>query len=201
MSEEVTFIFGLGSRYSYLAASQVRRLEALARGSFRWVPIASPRLIEMAHVGATPFERPEGQYQAGYRGADVARWARHYGIAYHEPRLGGLEAEDPALACWCCEDEKARRLLAEGIFKAVFEEGAALTGADLARLATAIGVVGTSAVGWPALPDAIARHDAAINEAHARGAFGVPSFFVGDEMFFGNDRLVLLGDRLTGRSA
>jgi 2-hydroxychromene-2-carboxylate isomerase len=29
-------------------------------------------------------------------------------------------------------------------------------------------------------------------DAHARGAFGVPSFFLGEELFFGNDRLVLL---------
>ena len=30
------------------------------------------------------------------------------------------------------------------------------------------------------------------DEAIARGAFGVPSFFVGDDMYFGNDRLDLL---------
>ena len=31
-----------------------------------------------------------------------------------------------------------------------------------------------------------------IAEAHRRGAFGVPTFFVGDELFWGNDRLPLL---------
>ena len=29
-------------------------------------------------------------------------------------------------------------------------------------------------------------------EAHRRGVFGVPTFFVGDRMFWGNDRLVLV---------
>jgi 2-hydroxychromene-2-carboxylate isomerase len=28
--------------------------------------------------------------------------------------------------------------------------------------------------------------------AYARGAFGVPTFFVGEQMFWGNDRIVLL---------
>ena len=69
------------------------------------------------------------------------------------------------------------------------------------RLAAEIGVIGSTGPGWPSLPDAIARHDAAISEVHARGAFGVPSFLVGDELFFGNDQPVLLEDRLTGRSA
>ena len=35
-------------------------------------------------------------------------------------------------------------------------------------------------------------------EAVERGAFGSPTFFVGDEMFFGNDRLDFLEERLEG---
>jgi 2-hydroxychromene-2-carboxylate isomerase len=35
-------------------------------------------------------------------------------------------------------------------------------------------------------------------EAVERGAFGAPTFFVGDEMFFGNDRLEFLEERLAG---
>jgi 2-hydroxychromene-2-carboxylate isomerase len=41
----------------------------------------------------------------------------------------------------------------------------------------------------PAIDDEL-RNTAA--EAHRRGAFGVPTFFVGDRMFWGNDRLVLV---------
>ena len=35
-------------------------------------------------------------------------------------------------------------------------------------------------------------HEAALQAAHRRGAFGVPTFFLGERMFWGNDRLVLL---------
>ena len=31
-----------------------------------------------------------------------------------------------------------------------------------------------------------------LRQARNRGAFGVPTFFLGDQMFWGNDRLVLL---------
>jgi 2-hydroxychromene-2-carboxylate isomerase len=37
---------------------------------------------------------------------------------------------------------------------------------------------------------------ASTEEAVARGAFGAPTFFVGDEMFFGNDRLDFVEDAL-----
>jgi 2-hydroxychromene-2-carboxylate isomerase len=36
----------------------------------------------------------------------------------------------------------------------------------------------------------------AAREAQARGAFGVPTFFVGDEMFWGNDRIAILREAL-----
>ena len=37
---------------------------------------------------------------------------------------------------------------------------------------------------------------ATVEEAAARGVFGVPSFALGDEIYFGNDRLVLLRQAL-----
>ena len=43
-----------------------------------------------------------------------------------------------------------------------------------------------------AAPETRARHDGLLEEAAARGAFGVPTFFLGERMFWGNDRLVLL---------
>jgi 2-hydroxychromene-2-carboxylate isomerase len=35
------------------------------------------------------------------------------------------------------------------------------------------------------------------DEAIARGAFGAPSFFVGDELFFGNDRLDFVAEAVS----
>src|SRR5579871_5243329 len=39
------------------------------------------------------------------------------------------------------------------------------------------------------LPATIQRFEAETDAASARGAFGVPTFFIGDEMWWGNDRL------------
>jgi 2-hydroxychromene-2-carboxylate isomerase len=43
-----------------------------------------------------------------------------------------------------------------------------------------------------------ARHEALLDEARRRGAFGVPTFFLGERMFWGNDRLPLLEAALRG---
>ena len=50
------------------------------------------------------------------------------------------------------------------------------------------------------LEKAHSRHETLLDEARRRGAFGVPTFFLGERMFWGNDRLVLLEAALSGVS-
>ena len=45
-------------------------------------------------------------------------------------------------------------------------------------------------------PDVIAQLDANTDEAAERGVFGSPTIFVGDTMFFGNDRLDFVREEL-----
>ena len=63
----VDFYFGVGSRYSYLAATQLRSLEAETGARFNWLAVDSTRLI--ATRGDNPFAAPDGagQYNQGLR--------------------------------------------------------------------------------------------------------------------------------------
>ena len=45
-------------------------------------------------------------------------------------------------------------------------------------------------------PDVVARLDANTDEAVERGVFGSPTIFVGDTMFFGNDRIDFVREEL-----
>jgi len=49
--------------------------------------------------------------------------------------------------------------------------------------------------------DVVARLDRETAAAAERGVFGSPSFFVGDELYFGNDRLDFVADALDARKA
>ncbi len=78
------------------------------------------------------------------------------------------------------------------LFEAIFVEGRAVAEADLADLA---GDAGLDAKAFRAQlddPATAEKHEAASQAAHRGGAFGVPTFFLGEQMFWGNDRLVLL---------
>ena len=194
----VDFYLGLGSRYSYLAASQVDRLEAQYGCRFAWKPIASGALIDRR--GDNPFRREDGvgQYDPSYREYDAKAWAAHYGIPFREPAPFDVEADVPALACLAAERQGAVVPCCRRLFELIFAEGAVIDDKAIDALPARLGLDRTAFRRALGSPDTRARHETLIDEAAARGAFGVPTFFLEDRMFWGNDRLPLLEAALRG---
>jgi 2-hydroxychromene-2-carboxylate isomerase len=79
----------------------------------------------------------------------------------------------------------------------IFVEGRVIDGAVIASLAGQLGLDAPTFHRELAAPETLRRHEGLVEEARSRGAFGVPTFFLGDRMFWGNDRLVLLEAALT----
>jgi 2-hydroxychromene-2-carboxylate isomerase len=189
----VDFYLGLGSRYSYLAATQLDRI-ALEHGCrFVWKPIASGALI--ARRGHNPFhaEQPvSGQYDWAYREYDAKAWAAFYGVPFREPKAFRKDPALMALACLAAAEQDALVPCCRLLHRMIFVDSAVIDDAALASLPTDIGLDPERFQRDLKAPETAARHEALLDEAHARGAFGVPTFFLEDRMFWGNDRLVLL---------
>jgi 2-hydroxychromene-2-carboxylate isomerase len=194
----VDFYLGLGSRYSYLAASQVDRLEAQYGCRFAWKPIASGALIDRR--GDNPFRREgaAGQYDPAYREYDAEAWAAHYGIPFREPASFEVEADVPALACLAAERQGALVACCRALFAMIFAEGVVIDEAAVDTLPARLGLDSATFRRDLGAPDVRARHEALIDEAERCGAFGVPTFFLEGRMFWGNDRLPLLEAALAG---
>ena len=62
----------------------------------------------------------------------------------------------------------------------------------------AAGLDGASLLEATQDPDVKAKLVANTEAAVARGAFGIPTFYVGEEMFFGKDRLGQVEDEVAG---
>ncbi len=194
----VTAYLGLGSSYSYLAATQLPGLEARSGVGFDWQPINSVALIRRVHGSGGPFDGPRlrGSYDPAYRERDARRWATHYGVPYHEPQIADLPPDAMALACWAAPDPAARAAMMTDLYGAIFAKGRVM---DLDRLA---GIAADHGVSDATFREALQgggahdRHEAALDAALAAGVFGVPTFVVGDALFWGNDRLALLEDHL-----
>ena len=196
---DVDFYLGIGSRYSYLAATQVERLERECGCRFVWKPIASATLMDRR--GDNPFKAvSSGQYDWRYREYDAKCWAAFYGVPFCEPLPFKTDAERPALACLAAESQGALVACCRLLQQMIFVEGIGLDDQAIDDLPARLGIEARSFAEALAGPSVCARHEALLEEARARGVFGVPTFVADGHSFWGNDRLVLLEALLKGAS-
>ncbi len=192
--EKIDFYYSIGSRYSYLASTQIDALEKETGCHVEWHPVNSVRLI--AQRESSPFEgKPiSGQYEWTYRELDAKRWAKFYGVPYLEPRgRVRFDSEFLALACMAAKRlgrvEEYSRLL----FAAMFQDS--LSEIDERECITRAEACGISVSNFQTTlraRETVKDLDATINNAFYAGVFGVPTFIVLGELFWGNDRIILL---------
>jgi 2-hydroxychromene-2-carboxylate isomerase len=189
----VEFFFSPGSRYSYLAASQAAAIEAETGCRVEWRPVNGPDIRALR--GHDPFagDPVSGQYDWDYRRRDAERWAELYGIPYREPPAHLFNFQLLARAAMAAKRLDAAAAYGWRICSTVYGSDVwPIDEAVCIQLAMATGLDGrtfTSMLGDKQTKEMLA---ATASEAFRRGAFGVPTFFVGDEMFWGNDRIVVL---------
>jgi 2-hydroxychromene-2-carboxylate isomerase len=80
----VDFYYSIGSRYSYLASTQIDTLERKTACLVRWHPVNGADIRTLR--GRDPFagEPLSGQYEWPYRQYDAECWANYYGIPFRE---------------------------------------------------------------------------------------------------------------------
>ena len=187
MTRRVEFFFDLVSPYSYLAHHRIWRI-CEEHGTEL---VLRPMLLGGVHkaVGLqAPIEiEPKRRYQ--YR--DIIRWAGYYGLP--------LKFPDPFPFRTLKTMRAAMFTLESGnleAFALYWEEGGAPKGFEeadedgpVAEVARRIGEDPEEILAGAAASEAKEALMAAASEAVERGVFGAPTFFVGGEMFWGNDRL------------
>ena len=194
---EIELFFDVGSSYSYLAATQMAGLSARTGVPVRWRPFLLGAVFK-ATTNDLPVRVPA---KARYMLVDMARWAEHYGVPFRLPsRIPMLTLRTQrALTAAPAEAVPAMALSLFATYWANDEDpttDAAITAAAQAAGVDAAPILG--AIDAPATKDKLR---ATTGEAVARGAFGAPSLFVGDALFWGNDRLVLLERHLSKSGA
>lgn len=181
---ELAFYFDYRSPYAYLAQTQVRQLGA----SISWRPFEVLQLMNKVGNVPTSFTcKPKNRYI----GVDLARWAGLYKVQLRpHPEGGRIDARRLLRATLAAAELGQADAAVAALFSAYWEKGAPLsTAADVAAVLSEAGVDGAGLADRIDAPDLDAALDAATDEAVSRGVFGAPTLFVGDEMFFGNDRL------------
>lgn len=203
LTKNVDFYYSIGSRYSYLAATQIDRLKQETGCHIEWHPINSVRLISQRE--ASPFEgKPiSGQYEWTYRELDAQRWAKLYGVPYIEPR-GRVQFDSELLALACAAAKRLGKVeeYSRLLFAAMFQDSLTkIEEQECIACAEKCGICASDFHDTLVAKETIDRLNTTINNAHQCGIFGVPTFIVENEIFWGNDRVILLSHHLKNNVA
>lgn len=193
----VTFYFDPISPYAWLAANALAPIEA-AGAQVVFQPVLFAGLLN-AHGNTGPAEIPA---KRAYIFRDVMREAARAGLAFKGPPGHPFNPLQALRMCLALTRQDERRRFALAIMNACWEQGEDVSDAAvLLRLATDCGLSGPalqSAAQQPAIKmQLVAETEKAIGD----GVFGVPTFRVGEELFWGGDRIdalirYLQGDRI-----
>jgi 2-hydroxychromene-2-carboxylate isomerase len=182
------FWYEFASTYSYPAAMRIERLAQAAGVSVRWRPFLLGPIFGAAGWQDSPFNIYPAKGRYMWRDIERICESEHLPLKLPPVRFpqNGLKAARLALIGekegWIMEFSRA-------VFAANFAEQKDIS--DDAVLRGILEKLGVNRVALTAAnTDANkAALRAQTDEAAARGIFGAPSFMIGDELFWGNDRL------------
>jgi len=198
MSRTIEFHWDLGSTNSYFALHLIKPI-AKKHGA-----ILVPRPFNLGYVfrkqSYVLMEEPKVKLRA--RKADLMRWAKRYNLPFSMPTKFPMKTSPALRGALAMRRFGKEWDFMEQIFAAYWERNDASVGeiAGLKPIAQALGVDPhqfQEVVESDEIRDELASET---DRAMERGVFGAPTFFVGDEMFWGKDRMEFIDDELTSPS-
>jgi 2-hydroxychromene-2-carboxylate isomerase len=198
MKDPIEFYFDFASPYSYFMAGT---LDTMAREYGRdviWRPLILWAVLK-AHGLPAPLDHP---VKKSYVLHDMERSARFHNLPFRLPARFPASAHLPARAFYWLQAARpdAAKPFAHRVFQAYFVDDIDIGSAsDIARCLADVAGIGDSAA-QAALTDESAKAalQACVASAVTKGVWGVPYVVIGEEVFFGADRLTHIKRHLGG---
>jgi 2-hydroxychromene-2-carboxylate isomerase len=186
MTQSVEFYFDYGSPASYLAWTQLPQICQRHGADLNYQPMLLGAVFK-----ATGNQTPSNIAAKGkWMQADMNRWAKRYDVPFQRnPHFPVNTLQMMRGAVWALQND-CFEPYSQAMFDAMWIKGADLNQPDV--LTDTLHQAGLpvhdilAGVADPAVKQSLIEQT---NAAVARGVFGAPTIFVGDEMHFGQDRL------------
>ena len=184
----IDFWIEYGSTYTYLSVARIRKLAAMHGVEVRWQPFfVMPIMVELGLTQGPFIPYPS---KTAYMWRDIERRAMRHTIAYTKPSTYPVNSLATARIACIAADEGWCQEFTEGVFALHWTRNIPIGSDENLR---------TVLAGLAQSPDeVIARAQTAqvkdklkeqTDRAKSLGIFGAPSFTVGKELFWGDDRL------------
>ncbi len=196
-SDPIVFYPAFSSSYSYFAAHLIDEVAAKHGREVLWRPVRLARVHEHHYPEGRP---PRLKARFDYMARDAERVAGLLGLPLRWTEEFPADSDLTAEVCYALGggDETVIRQAVLAVMAAVFGRGQMMRTMD--EIVAGLGGFGAASGAVREAgnqPDAAKRHRAALDEAIASGMFGAPWFVVGDQTFWGHDRMAYLDQWLS----
>lgn len=198
MGKIIEFHWDLGSTNSYFA---LHLIKPLARKHDATIV---PHPFNLGYVfrkqNYVLMEEPRAKLRA--RKVDLMRWARRYNLAFRMPTKFPIKTSPALRGALAMRRFGKEWVFMEEIFAAYWERDDASVAeiAGLRPVAAKLGVDSERFVDLLESPGIRGELASETDRALERGVFGAPTFFVGEEMFWGKDRMEFIDEELASPS-
>lgn len=191
MTKEIEFYFDFGSPYSYLAQSQLKKLAADTQATIVYMPINVLDLMKATNNTPTTLEcKSKGKYAKN----DLQRWVKQYGVRW-EPNQNFRHIDLNFLLRGAIAAIKlgVGANFTHKVFDGLYAKALNLGDVEILRNFLKKNDFPADRIIELMAQEHIFEELKARNKAsEEKGLFGVPAFRVGEELYFGNDRLMFV---------
>ncbi len=184
--KKIDFYFDVGSPYSYLAHTQLKKYEKDTNEKVNYFPILVGGLHKLAGITAPGLIPTKAKYLI----KDCKMWADKYKIKYQFNRYFPIRTVNLMRACLIAEKENFLKEFVNKCFEAIWVESLNLNDEKIFNkfiesTNTFLNLFSDKISDQKIKDELIKRTSDSFN----KGIFGVPSFIVNGKMFWGQDRL------------
>lgn len=193
--------FDCSSPWTWLAFHNLQPLAHELGVDVHWRPVLVGGIFNAVNPSVYEFRERGVAAKQAYLRKDLQDWARKAGLVINfPPAVFPVNSVKAMRGCILMDDEGLLVPFASAVFEAYWSRDLDISqDAVLARLCESVGKEPGPFFEGIARPEIKARLKSNTDEVIARGGFGVPTVFVDDDMYFGNDRLGLVRDAVLHR--
>ncbi len=195
MGKKVEFYYDFSSPYTYIASTRIEKICEDNGAELEWKPMLLGGLFN--DTGVKPAKEIENKF--AYIKQDTKDSAKRYGVEFHFPEVFPLNSVKTMRGAFAATEKGKLAEYNHEMFRLYWTGGKDLSKDDVLREAVAgIGIDPDwfmARIGEQDIKDRLREET---SKAAARGAFGAPTIFIGDKMFWGNDRLDFVDRYLKG---
>lgn len=200
MSKQVEFLFDFGSPNAYLASKAIPAIEQRTGATFKYVPVLLGGIFKATGNVSPAISEAGIRNKPEYGALEIQRFIKKHNLTKfkfntHFP-VNTLQIMRGAIAA---EMDGMLPKYFEAVASAMWEQSLKMDEADIIKEALdAGGIDGAHILSRIQDGDVKAKLIANTEDAVARGAFGIPTFFVDGEIYFGKDRLRDVEEAIAG---